>query len=45
VKSGIVGGGVVAAFVNGALDRGYASVLGEPTATQLSEVVFPLLVA
>jgi hypothetical protein len=37
------GGVVVAAFVNGALHRGYAPTVGEPTATQLSEVVLPLL--
>jgi hypothetical protein len=39
------GGVVVAAFVNGALHRGYATAVGEPTATQLSEVVLPLLLA
>jgi hypothetical protein len=39
------GGVVVAAFVNGALHRGYATAVGEPTATQVSEVVLPLLVA
>ena len=39
-------GGVVAAgFVNGALHRGYARALGEPSATQLSEIVLPVLVA
>jgi hypothetical protein len=41
--SGAWGGVVVAAFVNGALHRGYATAVGEPTATQLSEVVLPLL--
>jgi hypothetical protein len=39
------GGVVVAAFVNGALHRGYATALGEPVATQVSEVVLPFLVA
>jgi hypothetical protein len=39
------GGVVIAAFVNGALHRGYATAVGEPTATQVSEVVLPLLVA
>jgi hypothetical protein len=38
------GGVVGAAFVNGALHRGYAPVLGEPTATRLSELVLPVLV-
>lgn len=39
------GGVVVAGFVNGALHRAYAPLVGEPAATQLSEVVLPLLVA
>jgi hypothetical protein len=39
------GGVVVAAFVNGALHRVYSTALPELTATQLSEVVLPLLVA
>ena len=39
------GGVVVAAFANGALHRGYATAVGEPAATQVSEVVLPLLVA
>jgi hypothetical protein len=39
------GGVVVTAFVNGALHRGYATALGEPAATRLSEVVLPLLLA
>ena len=39
------GGVVVAAFVNGATHLGYATALGEPIATQLSEVVLPLLLA
>jgi hypothetical protein len=39
------GGVVVAAFVNGALHRAYAPLVGEPAATQLSEIVLPLLVA
>lgn len=38
------GGVVVAAFINGALHRGYAMAVGEPTATQLSEAVLALLV-
>ena len=39
------GGVVVAAFVNGALHRGYATAVGEPTARQVSEVLLPLLLA
>jgi hypothetical protein len=39
------GGVVAAAFVNGALHRVYAPALGEPTATQLSEIVLPILIA
>jgi hypothetical protein len=39
------GGVVVTAFVNGALHRAYATAVGEPTATRLSEVVLPLLLA
>jgi hypothetical protein len=35
---------VAAAFVNGALHRAYAPVLGEPAATELSEIVLPILV-
>jgi hypothetical protein len=38
------GGVVVAAFVNGVLHRAYAPALGEPTATQLSEIALPILI-
>ena len=40
-----MGGVVAAGFVNGALHRGDARALGEPSATQLSEIVLPVLVA
>jgi hypothetical protein len=39
------GGVVAAAFVNGSLHRVYAPLMPELTATQLSEVLLPLLVA
>jgi hypothetical protein len=39
------GGVVAAAFVNGSLHRVYAPLMPELTATQLSEVLLPVLVA